>query len=109
MFQQELGRRSRRRPHGKTGSTSKPKWTLTKGLLSRLAPGFRQRLADDGIDAFGWYMMAFQGNAVGGIDKTFEATGLNDFGLNFDFEKLCCAGRFVGAHFRLLGLGAEPD
>lgn len=61
-----------------------------KGLISRLAPGYRRSLADDGIDVFGWYMMAFQGNAVGGIDQKFEATGLNDFGLDFDFEKLCC-------------------
>ncbi|HRX80721.1 MAG TPA: carbohydrate porin [Pirellulaceae bacterium] len=61
-----------------------------KGLLSRLAPNCRRRLADDGINVFGWYMMAFQGNAVGGIDQDFEATGLNDFGLDFDFEKLCC-------------------
>ena len=59
-----------------------------KGLLSRLAPGCRRSLADDGINVFGWYMMAFQGNAVGGIDNEFEATGLNDFGLNFDLEKL---------------------
>jgi porin len=61
-----------------------------KGLLTRIAPGARRRLADRGINAYGWYMMAFQGNPVGGIDQDFEATGLNDFGLDFDFEKLCC-------------------
>jgi carbohydrate-selective porin OprB len=60
-----------------------------KGLLTRIAPSVRQRLADNGINVFGWYMMAFQGNPVGGIDQDFEATGLNDFGLDFDLEKLC--------------------
>jgi porin len=60
-----------------------------KGLLSRLVPSCRARLADSGINVFGWYMMAFQGNVVGGIQQDFAATGLNDFGLDFDLEKLC--------------------
>ena len=71
-----------------------------KGLLTRLAPDARRRLADDGIDVFGWYMMAFQGNPVGGVKKNFEATGLNDFGLNFDLEKLC---RMDGLSARISG------
>ena len=71
-----------------------------KGLLTRLAPGCRQRLADKGVNVFGWYMMAFQGNPVGGVQKDFEATGLNDFGLDFNLEKL--AG-MDGLSFRLSG------
>ena len=59
-----------------------------KGLLARLAPSHRQRLADSGINVFGWYMMAFQGNPVGGVKQDFEVTGLNDFGLDFNMEKL---------------------
>ncbi len=62
-----------------------------KGLLTRIAPEKRRQLADQGIEVFGWYMMAFQGNAAGGIDQDFEATGLNDFGLDLDLEKMCCA------------------
>ena len=80
-----------------------------KGLLTRIAPCARRRLADNGINVFGWYMMAFQGNAAGGIDQDFEATGLNDFGLDFDLEKMCCAGWPVRADLRLLGLGPESD
>lgn len=64
-----------------------------KGLLSRLAPCCRQRLADNGVNVFGWYMMAFQGNAIGGVDKQFEATGLNDFGIDLNLEKMAgCEG-----------------
>ena len=59
-----------------------------KGLLARIAPCYRRRLADNGINVFGWYMMSFQGNAVGGLKKDFEATGLNDFGLDFNMQKL---------------------
>ena len=51
-----------------------------KGLISRLAPGCRRSLADDGIDVFGWYMMAFQGNAVGGIDKASGTRSLFELG-----------------------------
>ena len=59
-----------------------------KGLLSRLAPFRRVQLADDGLNVFGWYMIAFQGNPSGGQAQGFETTGLNDFGLDFDLEKL---------------------
>ena len=61
---------------------------VDKGLLGRLAPCHRQQLADNGINVFGWYMMAFQGNAIGGVDKKFEATGLNDFGIDLNLEKM---------------------
>jgi porin len=46
-------------------------------------------LSDGGVEVFGWYMMAFQGNPVGGAQQDFEATGLNDFGLDLDLERLC--------------------
>jgi porin len=71
-----------------------------KGLLARLMPRTRTRLADDGINLFGWYMMAFQGNAIGGIDKKFEATGLNDFGIDLNLEKLLA---LEGLGFRMSG------
>lgn len=66
----------------------KPEIDWGQGLLGQLLPEQRDWLDDHGVALFGWYMLALQGNPVGGIDSDFSYTGLFDFGLDLDLDTL---------------------
>ncbi|MFT3922268.1 MAG: carbohydrate porin [Myxococcales bacterium] len=55
-----------------------------QGILGKLYPHGIEWLAEHGVQLFGWYMIATQGNPVGGQDRAFRYTGLWDFGLDLD-------------------------
>lgn len=50
--------------------------------------GMRSSLADKGVEFFGGYTVEVWGNTTGGIKRGAVYTGLLDFGVNLDFEKL---------------------
>lgn len=50
--------------------------------------GARDRLQDRGLDIFGGYTAEIWANTTGGLARGAVYTGLLDFGLNIDFDKL---------------------
>ncbi len=73
--------------------------------------GFRTALEDHGVTCFGGYTAEVWGNTTGGIKAGADYTGLLDFGVDLDFEKL--AG-WPGASFHsswlwLSGRNASED
>jgi len=59
-----------------------------QGMLGQISPEGIEWLADRGIQLFGWYMVALQGNPVGGLQRAFRYTGLLDFGIDVDLETM---------------------
>jgi len=59
-----------------------------QGIFGQISPKAIEWLADHGIQFFAWYMMALQGNTLGGLDKGFRYTGLWDFGIDLDMETM---------------------
>jgi porin len=59
-----------------------------QGILGQTVPDAIKWLGDRGIQLFGWYMIALQGNAVGGSNQAFRYTGLWDFGMDLDMETM---------------------
>jgi porin len=84
----------------------KPELDIGQGIIGQLAPNQLNRLAKDGIYIFGWYMVALQGNAHGGIKKDFDYAGLFDLGLELDLEKLVNA---KGLFFHISGSWTSGD
>ena len=50
--------------------------------------GVRHQLEDKGVEFFGGYTVEVWGNTTGGLKQGAVYTGLLDFGVNLDFEKL---------------------
>lgn len=50
--------------------------------------GLRDTLCERGLDFFGGYTVEVWGNTTGGIERGAAYTGLLDFGVNVDFDKL---------------------
>ena len=59
-----------------------------QGIIGQISPEAIEWLADRGIQFFAWYMMALQGNTLGGEDQAFRYTGLLDFGIDLDMETM---------------------
>ena len=59
-----------------------------QGMLGQISPEGIEWLADRGIQLFGWYMVALQGNPVGGLQRAVRYTGLLDFGIDVDLETM---------------------
>ncbi|MGD8605888.1 MAG: carbohydrate porin [Myxococcales bacterium] len=59
-----------------------------QGMLGQSIPEAIKWLADQGVQLFGWYMIALQGNPVGGSSQAFRYTGLFDFGMDLDMETM---------------------
>ena len=59
-----------------------------QGIIGQISPETIEWLADRGIQLFGWYMTAYQGNTLGGLNKAFRYTGLWDFGIDLDMETM---------------------
>ena len=72
----------------------KPELDLGQGLIYQLAPGWTERIAERGINYFGWYMVSLQAN-YGGIKDGSAYAGLFDFGVDLDMERLVGAKNLV--------------
>ena len=59
-----------------------------QGMVGQVSPEVVDWLTERGIQFFAWYMIALQGNPVGGEDKAFRYTGLLDFGIDLDMETM---------------------
>ncbi len=59
-----------------------------QGILGQAIPEAIKWLGEHGVQLFGWYMIALQGNAAGGLDEAFRYTGLWDFGMDLDMETM---------------------
>jgi len=59
-----------------------------QGIIGQISPEAIEWLADRGIQFLAWYMMALQGNTLGGEDQAFRYTGLLDFGIDLDMETM---------------------
>ena len=59
-----------------------------QGMLGQVSPEAIDWLAQHGIQPFGWYMIALQGNPLGGQAQAFRYTGLMDFGIDLDMETM---------------------
>jgi porin len=68
--------------------TGSPELDLGQGWIGQLAPRRRLALEQSGFNYFGWWMIALQGNVAGGIQRKFRYSGLFDFGIELDFEKI---------------------
>lgn len=63
------------------------RWLEGDGVFGDVG-GSRPFLADHGVEFFGGYTAEVWGNSTGGIKRGAVYTGLLDFGLNLDFEKM---------------------
>ncbi len=59
-----------------------------QGMIGQVSPEAIDWLSERGVQFFAWYMIALQGNPVGGQDKAFRYTGLLDFGIDLDMETM---------------------
>lgn len=63
---------------------------LGQGLIYQLAPAWTERIAERGINYYGWYMISLQ-NSYGGLEDGSAYAGLFDFGVDLDMERLAGA------------------
>jgi porin len=59
-----------------------------QGMVGQVSPEAVDWLTERGIQFFAWYMIALQGNPLGGEDQAFRYTGLLDFGIDLDMETM---------------------
>lgn len=73
---------------GEVWRTGRAEVDVGQGMAGQVSPEAIDWLAERGIQFFAWYMIALQGNTLGGQDKAFRYAGLLDFGIDLDMETM---------------------